>query len=127
MSTSLRHKRLWIAASVTLLLAAICVYFYFDPSDSILFPKCPFLTLTGYKCPGCGSQRAVHSLLHGDIAAAWHYNMMLLLFIPLIVALIVAEFTRTVYPRFYTRINSIPVIIGSFIVLMLWWVLRNLL
>lgn len=112
---------------MTLLLAAICVYFYFDPSDSILFPKCPFLTLTGYKCPGCGSQRAVHSLLHGDIAAAWHYNMMLLLFIPLIVALIVAEFTRTVYPRFYTRINSTPVIIGSFIVLMLWWVLRNIL
>lgn len=31
---------------------------------------CPFLGLTGLWCPGCGSTRAVHELLHGDVAGS---------------------------------------------------------
>lgn len=119
-------RRLLIVAGVALLLAAICVYFYFDPSDNRFFPRCPFLAATGYLCPGCGSQRAIHALLHGDIASAWHYNCMLLLFAPLIVLLLYSECVRTSCPRFYSRINSAPVIWGSFIVLTLWWILRNI-
>lgn len=121
-----RYKRLWVVAAISVLLAGICVYFYFDPTDSVFFPRCPFLAVTGYQCPGCGSQRAIHALLHGDIAAAWHYNCILLLFAPLVLALLVSEFTRTKYPRFYSRINSAFVIWGCFIVLMLWWLLRNI-
>lgn len=120
------NRRLWIASAITAVLVAVCVYFYFDPSDSVFFPRCPFLSLTGFQCPGCGSQRAIHALLHGDIASAWHYNCMLLIFAPLIVLLILSEFTRKSHPHFYTRINSAPVIWGSFIVLMAWWILRNL-
>ena len=43
------------------------IYYKFNPSDIAIFPKCPFLLLTGLKCPGCGSQRAIHSLLHFSI------------------------------------------------------------
>ena len=34
------------------------------------YPTCPFLAITGWYCPGCGSLRAVHDLLHGDLAGA---------------------------------------------------------
>ncbi|MGE0732612.1 MAG: DUF2752 domain-containing protein [Acidimicrobiia bacterium] len=35
---------------------------------------CPFRTLTGHDCPGCGSTRAIAALAKGDIADAVNYN-----------------------------------------------------
>lgn len=46
------------------------------------FPPCPFYTLTGWRCPGCGSQRAIHQLLNGNVIAAWHYNPLMVAAIP---------------------------------------------
>lgn len=66
----MRRRTLWIVVSVAMALGV--VYFFFDPAGSRLFPRCPFLSLTGLRCPGCGSQRALHSLLHGEIARAAH-------------------------------------------------------
>ncbi len=42
------------------------------------FPQCPFNSLTGYQCPGCGSQRAIHQLFHGHILSAIRLNALLL-------------------------------------------------
>ena len=57
------------------------VYFYFNysPSDYSIFPKCPFYSITGFYCPGCGSQRAIHSLLHGHIFEGLKHNFLILL------------------------------------------------
>ena len=63
-------RRLLAAAAMLALVAAVAVYFALDPARHP-FPRCMFLTLTGWQCPGCGSQRALHALLHGDIASAW--------------------------------------------------------
>jgi hypothetical protein len=46
---------------------------------------CPFLALTGLYCAGCGGQRAVHSLAHGDLATAWDLNPLAVLLAPLAV------------------------------------------
>ena len=69
----------------------IAVYALLDPSRT-MFPRCPFLSLTGLECPGCGSQRAVHSLLHGDIAAAFGFNALLVLMLPYLAVCIYLEF-----------------------------------
>ncbi|NMO04438.1 DUF2752 domain-containing protein [Gordonia sp. TBRC 11910] len=37
-------------------------------------PVCPTKLLFGIDCPGCGSLRAIYSLLHGDLGAAIRYN-----------------------------------------------------
>ena len=67
-------------------------YFIFDPTvHTELFPKCPLHATTGIYCPGCGSQRAVHSLLHGDIAGVMGHN---LLFLPALVLLAHHYFMR---------------------------------
>lgn len=39
-----------------------------------VLPACPTKLLLHITCPGCGSQRALYSLLHGDLPAALHYN-----------------------------------------------------
>lgn len=68
-----------LCAGLILLGAAIYVYYTYDPAENSWFPFCPFKALTGLECPGCGSQRAAHALLHGEIGEAFRYNA---LFIP---------------------------------------------
>ncbi|HPJ79837.1 MAG: DUF2752 domain-containing protein [Prolixibacteraceae bacterium] len=59
-----------------LVVAAALLFFILDPVKSPLFPKCPFYVLTGWYCPGCGSQRAVHSFLHGRFNDVVAYNFL---------------------------------------------------
>ena len=40
-------------------------------------PPCPLRALTGLYCPGCGSTRTLHALLHGDLATAMAMNPLL--------------------------------------------------
>lgn len=91
-----------------------------------MFPRCPFLMLTGLKCPGCGSQRAVHSLLHLDIGAAAGYNFMLVAAIPVIILLAYGELKRKSAPRLYSRINSPMFTWAVFAVVTAWWIMRNI-
>ena len=39
-----------------------------DPTGNAFFPKCMVYSATGLYCPGCGTQRALHHLLHARIA-----------------------------------------------------------
>jgi len=43
-------------------------------------PECPLHRLTGLYCAGCGGTRAIHALLHGDVAACFRLNPLLPLF-----------------------------------------------
>lgn len=61
--------------------------FLFDPAGSAFFPPCPFHWATGWHCPGCGSLRAAHLLLHGDAPAALRMNPLMVLSIPALAAL----------------------------------------
>lgn len=47
-----------------------------DPHDSGSYGFCPFLSLTGLPCPGCGGLRAVNDLTRGDLAAAVSSNLL---------------------------------------------------
>lgn len=114
--------------AAVLLVGGAVLYFVADPSKpGSWFPRCPFLMLTGFKCPGCGSQRAIHALLHADFASAWHFNALLTATLPVVGAYVVAEVQRTRWPRFYAALNSLGAIITVFVVIVAWWILRNLL
>jgi hypothetical protein len=54
-----------------------------DVDHHALAPACPFHRLTGWWCPLCGSTRAVHHLLHGDVAGFVSRNALLVVLLPL--------------------------------------------
>lgn len=120
------RRTLVITIVIAVLLVLGFIYYVLDPATSNVFPQCTFLSLTGYKCPGCGSQRAIHALLNGDVKAAFGYNAMLLVAIPWIALCLFAEGQRIRRPRLYARLNA-PLLIWSFLVMVLaWWLLRNI-
>src|SRR5258705_5137281 len=76
------NKRL-TALLIWLSIALAATYlFIFEPGKTGFFPACPFRTLTGFTCPGCGSTRGLHRLLHGDIVAALKFNPLMVLLLP---------------------------------------------
>lgn len=121
----MKTKATYLLAACGLLLLG-GVYFALNPATAGVFPRCPFLVLTGLKCPGCGSQRAIHSLLHLDIAAAFGYNALLVIALPAVAMLVYCELTRTRKPRLYSVVNSPRVTWTMFATVMLWWVVRNI-
>jgi Protein of unknown function (DUF2752) len=46
----------------------------FDPAAAWWFPSCPLYALTGWQCPFCGTLRAAHALLHGEVLSALMFN-----------------------------------------------------
>ncbi len=70
---------LFTAAVGTILLWA------FNPATSGIFPSCPLRYLTGLYCPGCGSLRAMHQLLHANLLAAWGMNPLMISLLPFLV------------------------------------------
>ena len=64
--------------------AGAALLFFFDPSQVPIFPVCPFHQLTGLDCPGCGSTRAAHALLHGHLVTALHFNALFVVSLPLL-------------------------------------------
>ena len=77
-------KRPGPAAAILLVgLGLATVVFVFDPAH-YPFPRCPLFVITGLYCPGCGSQRALHALLHGQLARAAGLNLLAVLCLPLL-------------------------------------------
>ncbi len=66
-----------------------------DPSDRAVIPACPFRTVTGLWCPGCGLTRATHHLMHGDVLGALRYNALLPFVLALITLLWVDWYARS--------------------------------
>lgn len=113
-----------IAAAVVLFLV-LSHYYVHDPSQGA--PVCLFKALTGWDCPGCGSQRALHAMLHGNFGAAWRFNPFIFFAVPLAVFYIVAEARRRSNPRLYAVAVS-PLCLSLIILAtVLFTVLRNIL
>ncbi len=110
-------------------IAAVGVLIFYRLADisAAWMPKCPLHHLTGLRCPGCGTQRALHALLNGDPAAAWHHNAAMICSIPLILILATASLARKKHPAFYLKANSSLTAIIAGTLLILWGILRNLL
>jgi len=101
-------------------LAAGIVLRVFDPAASGIFPPCPFHYLTGLYCPGCGSLRAIHHLLHGNLQAAWAMNPLAVLLLPFVGYGLAAEafvqmrgqrLSRWILPGFWIRVLG-AIIVG---------------
>lgn len=79
-AVTVERKNRWSWVVVCVGGAAVLFALYaFPPEHSRFYPRCVFNALTGWQCPGCGGLRAAHQLLHGNIAASWQLNPLIVL------------------------------------------------
>ena len=125
-----KKKRVLIGLAIIIsLLAGVYLYSQYNPEENLLFPKCPVYIITGYECPGCGSQRALHNLFQGNILIAFAHNPLIMLFIPYFMLGVYIEYisdrntTLTVRLRniFYGKWAQLTLAIG----IVFYTILRN--
>lgn len=123
----LERKNRLLAAGGMAGLVGLLLLWKFDPASSGIFPPCPLHYLTGWYCPGCGSLRAMHQLLQGNVRAAWALNPLTMVLLPFIgyglmsQALLVLRGRRL--PGIFLSANIIRALCG---VIVLFGILRNL-
>ena len=110
---------------LTIVLAFI--YFYVGPSEVGFLPKCPLYVTTGIFCPGCGSQRATHELLHFNFLGILNQNILyvvglLILGYHILITGINLLFKKNIYNYVYHP--KTPLVILVFIIL--FWIIRNI-
>lgn len=115
-----------------LLLPLIVMYFYFahyDADSGIGGQQCTLLYLTGKQCPGCGGQRSLHYLLHGDILMALRYNVLFVIGFPFLLYLyyVVLQMYILRNEKYRNRtIVSTRFVYILLIVLLIFSILRNI-
>ena len=99
----------------------------FDPATSGIFPLCPVHSLTGWYCPGCGSLRAIHQLLHGELRAAWALNPLTMILLPFLTYGLASEALLALrgkpLPQPFLRANWIRALCAA---ILLFGIARNL-
>lgn len=127
MAIAKKYKYLTYAIMATILVAVIVyMYYQYDPSYSSLAPKCIVRQLTGYDCPSCGIQRAIHSLLHLDVERAFWLNPFVFVVAPYIVLLILTTLCKgKVFCRMRRYVQHRVVIYSYIALYFIWWVVRN--
>lgn len=110
-------------------LSLLLIYYFVDPVNSALaqlMPKCMLKTLTGYDCPSCGIQRALHALLNGEFKAAFWLNPFLAFILPYVVVLLYTVLSKD---RFAERIKPYVqhrnAVYAYLVLYIAWWIVRN--
>lgn len=115
------------AAIALLTIVGVVLLYIFDPRVQGIYPVCPFFGLTGYHCAGCGTLRALHSLLHADIPAALGYNAFAIAALPFIaysyISGATSAFTMKSLPRVFIPHHWIWTLLA---VVIAFWTIRNL-
>lgn len=126
MANEFMNRRLSVFAIWLLLSIAAAYLFVFEPGKNGFFPLCPFRALTGFTCPGCGSTRALHQLLHGHLSAAFTLNPLFLIALPFLFAVLIRHTSFIMRGR-VPRGNVLPagVIYTLFFVILSFWIFRN--
>ena len=120
------YRRSAVLAIWSLIIAGAAYLFFFEPGKSGFFPGCPFRFLTGFTCPGCGTTRALHQILHGHIYTAFTLNPLLLISLPfLLIALL--RYSVIVMRGGIPRGNALPApyIYAIFFAILSFWIFRN--
>lgn len=124
-SVSVRLRIAGVAALAAVAAGVLVYYAVHDPSEGDA-PRCLFKAFTGYDCPGCGAQRALHTALNGDFAAAWRFNPFIFVAVPVAVIYMIVETAPGRMPRLRRVLLSPPFMILVAVAIAGWWIIRNL-
>ena len=120
------YRRATVIVIWSLLLAGAVYLYVFEPGRTGFFPPCVFRALTGFTCPGCGSTRALHQILHGHFVAAFMLNPLFLLALPFLLFALLRYSVVVVRGGIPPR-NVLPasVIYALFVIIVSFWIFRN--
>ena len=120
------NRRLTAAADLVVTGGRRDLSLHFRARQNGFFPACPFRTLTGFTCPGCGSTRGLHRLLHGDVVAAFEFNPLLVRVVSVSVFRLGALLERGMRgrPLKENQLNA-KYIWMLFAVILSFWIFRN--
>ena len=123
-----RKQALQISIVTIAVISLSLLYFFYPAKDFSFYPDCFFNKLTGLFCPGCGSQRAVSALLHGDVLKAADFNILMLLSVPLLMySAFVFIWNSFKDRKLQQRVFYSPLFAKSFLTfVILFGILRNL-
>jgi hypothetical protein len=122
----IHRERLTASAVVALAVGGLSVVYLLDPSSSDLYPPCPFLALTGFYCPGCGTLRALHQLTLGHPVAALDLNPLMVLLLPFVAYFLASHAMLAVMGRPLRRFFVRPALIWTLLgIILVYWLLRN--
>lgn len=125
----IRQLIIIILGLAALIIMVLILKFYYNnnPENSKVMPKCIFYTATGYKCPGCGGQRALHYLLKGEIKKSFLQNPLLYLMTGYVFLLIILKIKliEEIFPKLSKQITGIYACSFLLITIIAFWILRN--
>ena len=127
----LRFGVRWIVVVGLAVIVGICLgvavlLYRLDPAKCALYPPCVLHLITGLYCPGCGSARALHQLLHGNLLMAVRFNPLLVAALPFVCYAFLMEGIRAAtgsrVTTFRPRWNYAKAVLYLVVA---YWVLRN--
>ncbi|HEV7843429.1 MAG TPA: DUF2752 domain-containing protein [Pyrinomonadaceae bacterium] len=122
------RARLLALAIVTTTTAALLYLRFFNPATpgTSYYPSCPFHTLTGLNCPGCGTLRGLHQLTHGHLITALNYNALMVFSLPFLGYTFISYALVAARGRGLPKPFIQPVFIKAlFWIVIAFWILRN--
>ena len=88
--------------------------------------KCMFYQTTGLYCPGCGTGRAIHQLIHLNFIEAFQYNQIFIILLPFLLyyglKIYIKFIYRDILPFNIPRKFDMSIII----VIILYFIIRNI-
>lgn len=120
-------KKFFAIVLLLFLVAALCYFYFLNPeNNNNTFATCILKYTTGYDCPGCGGQRALHHILHGNLVQAFKLNPFIYILFPVISYYLVRNILipfNVILPPIKLSNRTILLVL---ILLLLFAILRNL-
>ncbi len=125
-SSSLLRERISVLVGAFGIAGASLFLAFVNPLEQLGWLRCPVNLTTGLYCPGCGSLRAIHALLNGELLSALSYNVLAVVVLPMLLVVGIRSLFRVLSGR--TIILQVhPLLAWSvFGIVIVFSILRNL-
>ncbi|MCX7550423.1 DUF2752 domain-containing protein [Xanthomarina sp. F2636L] len=122
-----KHKKLLFFLALLAGIGVITLFYFWNPANNIIFPKCLFYSATNLYCPGCGSQRAIHQILHGQIMAGLKYNYLIGFLVLVLGYQLYVYISQEQFNKNTKNILHKPMATKFILILVIFfWILRNI-